>query len=76
VAPLILLIMTRLRMPVSTSLLLIGIFTTKAKAFVDVVQKSAQSYGIAFGVAIAFYSILYRGPIKEFLTCEDKPAWL
>lgn len=39
-------------MPVSTSLLLIGVFTADSKAFADVVQKSAQSYGIAFGVAL------------------------
>jgi len=41
-------------MPVSTSLLLIGIFTTKASAFVSVIVKSAQSYGIAFAVALVF----------------------
>eukprot|EP00801_Mesodinium_rubrum_P005036 Mrub_05039.p2 GENE.Mrub_05039~~Mrub_05039.p2 ORF type:complete len:376 (-),score=78.73 Mrub_05039:53-1105(-) len=75
VSPLILLLLTRLRMPVSTSLLLIGIFTTDSKAFVEVVQKSAQSYGIAFGVSILTYGALYRGPIKEFLTCEEKPVW-
>jgi len=41
-------------MPVSTSLLLIGVFTADSKAFVKVIIKSAQSYAIAFGVAIAF----------------------
>jgi hypothetical protein len=39
-APLILMTLTRLRIPASTSLLLLALFSSKTSAFLSVVQKS------------------------------------
>ena len=38
-APAILLVLTRLKMPVSTSILLLSAFTTKASSIVSILQK-------------------------------------
>src|SRR5690606_30172776 len=51
-APLILLILTRMRMPVSTTFLLLNAFATDSGAIWDVMQKSFTGYVIAFIVAI------------------------
>ena len=47
-APVVLLILTRFRMPVSTSILLLSAFTTKASSIVSILQKSMFGYVIAF----------------------------
>ncbi len=51
-APLFLLILTRLRMPVSTTFLLLSVFATQPEGITDVLQKSLSGYFIAFTVAI------------------------
>ncbi|MEX0661865.1 MAG: hypothetical protein WD381_06895 [Balneolaceae bacterium] len=51
-APLFLLILTRLRMPVSTTFLLLSAFATQPEGITDVLQKSLSGYFIAFTVAI------------------------
>lgn len=51
-APLFLLIITRLRMPVSTTFLLLSAFATQPEGIIDVLNKSLSGYFIAFGVAI------------------------
>lgn len=40
IAPAVLMLFTRLKMPVSTSFLLLGLFADKSKNFYEVVQKS------------------------------------
>ncbi len=67
-APLILLILTRMRMPVSTTFLLLNAFATDSGAIWDVMQKSFAGYIIAFIVAIitwymvgAFVKHLFKG---------------
>lgn len=54
-APIILLILTHLRIPVSTSFLLLNVFATEPVAIYHVLQKSFYGYLIAFCVAIAFW---------------------
>lgn len=54
-APVILLILTRARMPVSTTFLLLSAFTTTDDAILKVFEKSMVGYGLAFGGAIVIW---------------------
>ena len=54
-APLFLLIITRLRMPVSTTFLLLSAFATRPEGITDVLIKSLSGYFIAFTVAIVVW---------------------
>jgi hypothetical protein len=51
-------VLTRFRIPVSTSLLLLGLFATEAIDFLGVVKKSLNGYLIAFLVAFLFYFLI------------------
>lgn len=51
-APIVLLILTRMRIPVSTTFLLLNIFTTETHAVWSIFQKSFLGYMIAFLVAV------------------------
>lgn len=51
-APLILLLLTRLRMPVSTTFLLLSVFSASASGIGSVLQKSLSGYFLAFFMAI------------------------
>ena len=55
IAPLILIILTRMRMPVSTTFLLLTIFSTKSSAVLSVLTKSVSGYLVAFVVSILLY---------------------
>ena len=57
-APAILLVLTRLKMPVSTSILLLSAFTTKASSIVSILQKSMFGYLIAFATAIIVWYLV------------------
>jgi len=59
-APIVLLIMTRLRMPVSTTFLLLNVFTYKAGTILGVMQKSFIGYFLAFFAAIIVWYILEK----------------
>lgn len=74
-APLFLLIITRLRMPVSTTFLLLSAFATQPEGIVDVLSKSLSGYFIAFAVAILvwlglskFLNKLFTGKAGAFWT--------
>ena len=54
-APVILLLLTRLKMPVSTSILLLSAFSTKASSIVSILQKSFFGYFLAFIAAIVVW---------------------
>lgn len=66
VAPIVLLFMTRMRMPVSTTFLLLSSFTTQTVAIVNVLQKSLMGYVIAFIVAIIIWFIVNKYAQKYF----------
>ena len=51
----VLLILTRLKIPVSTTFMLLTAFVTKSKSLGKTIIKSAQGYGISFGLAVAVY---------------------
>ncbi|MFO7846756.1 MAG: hypothetical protein R6V27_09365 [Balneolaceae bacterium] len=59
-APLFLLIITRLRMPVSTTFLLLSAFATQPEGIIDVLNKSLSGYFIAFVVAIVVWLVLSK----------------
>lgn len=73
-APLYLLILTRLRMPVSTTFLLLTSFSTSSGAVVGVLTKSLSGYVLAFGVAIAVWLLLSRS-FDRWFQGEAHPAW-
>ncbi len=74
-APIFLLILTRLRMPVSTTFLLLSCFATSGKGFWAVASKSLNGYWIAFGVAIAFWFVLGPWMRKRFQGEAHRSWW-
>lgn len=70
-APLILLLLTRMRMPVSTTFLLLSAFSTNAEAIFNVLTKSLSGYLLAFFVAILVWFIVGAFVKKYF---KGKPA--
>ncbi len=73
-APIVLLILTRLRMPVSTTFLLLNVFTYKAGTIVDVMFKSFVGYILAFVIAILVWFVLERFA-RNYLKGQAKPYW-
>lgn len=73
-APIVLLVMTRLRMPVSTTFLLLNVFTYKAGTILDVMTKSFMGYLLAFFIAIIVWFAVER-LVKDFLKGDAKPYW-
>ncbi|MCC5921492.1 MAG: hypothetical protein LAT68_14010 [Cyclobacteriaceae bacterium] len=75
-APLILLILTRLRMPVSTTFLLLNVFTTEATAIGSVIGKSLSGYVIAFVVAIVVWTLVAKYFNKYFRKKKAEGYWI
>lgn len=73
-APIVLLVMTRLRMPVSTTFLLLNVFTYKAGTIFGVMQKSFFGYILAFFVAIAVWYILEKF-VTSYLKGKPSSFW-
>ncbi len=65
-APLILLIITRMRMPVSTTFLLLNAFTTKSSAILSVLDKSLSGYFLAFITAFVVWLVVTKFVTKYF----------
>ena len=59
-APIFLLILTRLRMPVSTTFLILSCFATEAEGVTDVLLKSVSGYGVAFVTAVVAFGATAR----------------
>jgi phosphate/sulfate permease len=73
-APIVLLVLTRLRMPVSTTFLLLNVFTYKAGTIVDVMMKSFVGYALAFVLAIIVWFILEKF-VENYLKGKPNPIW-
>jgi hypothetical protein len=73
-APLFLIIITRLRMPVSTTFLLLSCFATSGKSIGAVLSKSLGGYVIAFVCAIVLWLTLGRWMQRKFVG-EAHPGW-
>jgi hypothetical protein len=74
-APIILLILTRLRMPVSTSILLLSAFSSKSSSVGSILIKSFTGYILAFFVAIISWMLITRWLEKQ-MKSEPGPLWL
>lgn len=75
IAPLVLLILTRLRMPVSTTFLLLSVFSADASGITSVVWKSVSGYALAFIISFAVWYSMYNLIRKHFKSRSMNPAW-
>ena len=73
-APLYLLILTRLRMPVSTTFLLLTSFATSVGSISSVLAKSLAGYGVAFVVAVVVWVSLSK-LLEQWFVGKPNPAW-
>jgi hypothetical protein len=74
VAPIILLLITRLRMPVSTTFMLLSCFSADSAGIVGVAQKSLVGYVLSFAVAMAVWYLL-AGLINRLTKGTAHPYW-
>ena len=75
VAPLVLLILTRLRMPVSTTFLLLSVFSADTSGITSMVGKSLSGYGLAFILSFVVWYFSYNTIRKFFKGRGTHPAW-
>jgi phosphate/sulfate permease len=73
-APVFLLIITRLRMPVSTTFLILSCFSADLNGIIDMLSKSMLGYITAFTVGIGVWAAVSRW-ISTHFTGEAKPYW-
>ncbi|QCR23996.1 hypothetical protein [Pontibacter sp. SGAir0037] len=74
-APIVLLLLTRFRIPVSTTFMLLSVFTVSSSAIVSMVNKSLMGYAAAFIIALIIYLLLSK-VIKRFIKGEAHSAWI
>lgn len=74
-APVVLLILTRFRMPVSTSILLLSAFATQASSITSILQKSFFGYFIAFALAIIVW-LLTTNLFEKYKNSKPSKLWL
>lgn len=73
-APIFLLIITRLRMPVSTTFLILSCFSADLNGIIDMLSKSMLGYITAFTIGIAVWASVSRW-ISTHFTGEAKSYW-
>ena len=73
-APLFLLILTRLKMPVSTTFLLLTGFATTASSIGKVLTKSLSGYLLALVLAIVVWTVVAK-PLQRMLKGKAHPGW-
>ncbi len=73
-APIFLLIITRLRMPVSTTFLILSCFSTDINGITDMLGKSLSGYGVAFITSIIIWVTLSR-LMRNWFTGEAAWYW-
>ena len=73
-APIFLLILTRLRMPVSTTFILLTSFAATTSAVGKVLAKSMSGYVLAFGLGLIFFLIVAKFS-KKYFVGKAKPWW-
>src|SRR5690606_35828216 len=74
-APIVLLVMTRMRMPVSTTFLLLNVFTYEAGTIIGVMEKSFIGYFLAFAMGIGVWFILEKF-FPHYLKGKASPVWV
>ncbi|MDT8346190.1 MAG: hypothetical protein RQ756_00190 [Flavobacteriaceae bacterium] len=75
IAPLVLLILTRLKMPVSTTFLLLSVFSADASGITSIVAKSVSGYGMAFVLSFVIWYFSYELIRRHFKSRKHHPAW-
>ena len=75
IAPLVLLILTRLRMPVSTTFLILSVFSADTSGITSVVSKSISGYVLAFILSFAVWYFSYNIIRKFFKSRKLHTAW-
>lgn len=74
-ASIFLLILTRMKMPVSTTFLLLNAFTASSSGISEVFIKSIGGYLLAFGIAIVVWLLIHR-QTKKWFTGRPHPGWV
>jgi len=74
-APIVLLLLTRFRIPVSTTFMLLSVFTVSSGAIISMVSKSLIGYVAAFAAAFIIYLALSK-VIKNFIKGEAHAFWI
>lgn len=75
IAPIVLLILTRLRMPVSTTFLLLSVFTIDSSGITSVVFKSVSGYILAFILSYCIWYFGYKLIRRHFKTRKTNNGW-
>lgn len=75
IAPLVLLILTRLKMPVSTTFLLLSVFSATSSGITSVVSKSISGYAMAFILSFLIWYFSYNLIRKHFKSRKHHQAW-
>jgi hypothetical protein len=74
-SPLILLLLTRLKMPVSTTFMCLSSYSASLDGISNMIVKSMTGYVIAFTVAILIWYLL-SNLIRRFMQGEAHPYWI
>lgn len=74
-APMVLLIMTRLRMPVSTTFLMLSVFSADSSGIFSMVTKSLSGYGMAFVLSFVIWFSSYELIRRFFKQRETHFMW-
>src|SRR6056297_3422685 len=75
IAPLVLLILTRMRMPVSTTFLILSVFSASTSGITSVVWKSWTGYIMAFILSFLVWYFSYNAIKKYFKSRKAHGAW-
>lgn len=76
IAPVVLLILTRLRMPVSTTFLLLSVFSADASGITSVVWKSVSGYILAFVLSFLIWYFAYDLISRYFKKRKFHKGWM
>lgn len=75
-APLVLLVLTRLRMPVSTTFLLLSCFSSSSKGITDVLGSSLSGYAISFVLSLLVWILGYNLIRRFFKQRKSATFWI
>lgn len=75
VAPLVLIMLTRLRMPVSTTFLLLSVFSASSEGITSIVLKSWSGYIMAFILSFLIWYLSYNLIRKYFKSRKTHIGW-
>ncbi|WP_417887158.1 hypothetical protein [Zunongwangia sp.] len=76
IAPLVLLILTRMRMPVSTTFLILSVFSANTSGITSVISKSLSGYVLAFVLSFAVWYLSYNAIRKYFKSRKSHSGWM